>query len=48
MENEQSITLVMMSDEKLNEKLEHSYQQSLKGDGRPLDEVFDEFERELV
>ena len=48
MENEQPKTLDMMSEEELNEKLEHSYQQSLRGEGRPLDEVFDELERELV
>lgn len=48
MENEQPITLDMMSDEELNEKLEHSYQQSLREEGRPWDEVFDELERVLV
>lgn len=40
-------TMDRMSDEELNEKLEHSYQQSLRGEGKPLDEVFDELERSL-
>ena len=44
---QQPKTLDMMSEEELNEKLEHSYQQSLRGEGRPLDEVFDELERGL-
>ena len=29
------------------EKLEHSYQQSLRGEGKPLDEVFDKLEQGL-
>ena len=45
---QQPKTLDMMYEEELNEKLEHSYQQSLRGDGKPRDEVFDEFEKELV
>ena len=45
---QQPKTLDMMSDEELNAKLEHSYQQSLRGEGRPFDEVFDELERGLV
>ena len=45
---QQPKTLDMMSDEELNEKLEHSYQQSLRGEGRPFDEVFDELERGLA
>ena len=44
---QQPKTLDLMSEEELNEKLEHSYQQSLRGEGRPLDEVFDELERGL-
>ena len=31
----------------LEEKLEHSYQQSLRGEGKPLDEVFDKLEQGL-
>ena len=45
---QQPKTLDMMSEEELNEKLEHSYQQSLRGEGRPLDGVFDELERGLA
>ena len=45
---QQPKTLDMMSDEELNEKLEHSYQQSLRGEGRSLDEIFDELERDLA
>lgn len=41
-------TLDMLSEEELSEKLEHSYQQSLRGEGRPLNEVFDELERGLA
>ena len=45
---QQPKTLDIMSEEELNEKLEHSYQQSLRGEGRPLDGVFDELERGLA
>ena len=45
---QQPKTLDMMSDEELNEKLEHSYQQSLRGEGRSVDEIFDELERDLA
>lgn len=31
----------------LNAKLEHSYAQALRGEGRPVDEVFDDLERRL-
>lgn len=31
--------------EKLDEKLQHSYAQSLAGEGRPLEDVFDDLER---
>lgn len=41
-------TLDMMSKAELDAKLEHSYAQSLAGEGRPFDEVFDELERDLV
>lgn len=40
-------TLDVMSDCELNNKLQHSYQQSLAGEGRPYAEVFDEVERGL-
>lgn len=33
------------SDAALNAKLEHSYEQALRGEGRPLNEVFDDLER---
>ena len=42
------VTLDMMSKEQLDEKLRHSYEQSLSGDGRPYDEVFDALERGLT
>jgi addiction module RelB/DinJ family antitoxin len=41
-------TLDAMTDAELNAKLEHSYGQSLAGEGRPFEEVFDELERGLV
>ena len=41
-------TLDVMSDKELNAKLQHSYEQSLAGEGRPYNEVFDEIERSLV
>jgi addiction module RelB/DinJ family antitoxin len=34
-----------LTDEELNTKLEHSYQQVLARQGRPLDDVFDDLER---
>jgi addiction module RelB/DinJ family antitoxin len=41
-------TLDTMSDAELNTKLQHSYEQSLAGEGMPYNEVFDELERSLV
>lgn len=41
-------TLDTMSDAELNTKLQHSYEQSLAGEGIPYNEVFDELERSLV
>lgn len=35
------------TDAELNAKLEHSYAQALRGEGRPVDEVFAELERSL-
>ena len=40
-------TLDTMSDVELNAKLQHSYEQSLAGEGRPFNQVFDEIERGL-
>ena len=40
-------TLDSMTEAELNAKLEHSYRQSLSGEGRPYEEVFDELERKL-
>ena len=40
-------TLDRMSEAELNTKLQHSYEQSLTGDGRPSEQVFDELERGL-
>lgn len=37
-----------MTDAELDAKLQHSYAQSLAGEGRPFEEVFDELERGLV
>lgn len=42
------VTLDMMSKEQLDEKLRHSYEQSLAGQGVAFDSVFDELERNLV
>ena len=41
-------TLDAMTEAELNAKLEHSYEQSLAGEGLPFEEVFDELERGLV
>ena len=41
-------TLDAMTDSELNAKLQHSYEQSLAGEGRPFEAVFDELERGLV
>ncbi len=41
-------TLDTMSDAEWNTKLQHSYEQSLAGEGIPYNEVFDELERSLV
>lgn len=41
-------TIDTMSNAKLNTKLQHSYEQSLAGEGMPFNEVFDELERNLV
>ena len=41
-------TLDTLSDAELSAKLQHSYEQSLSGDGRPYDEVFDALERGLT
>ncbi|MBO4473279.1 MAG: type II toxin-antitoxin system RelB/DinJ family antitoxin [Clostridiales bacterium] len=40
-------TLDSMTEEELNAKLQHSYEQSLGGQGRPFKEVFDEIEGSL-
>lgn len=41
-------TIDTMSDTELNTKLQHSYEQSLAGEGVPYNEVFDDLERSLV
>ena len=41
-------TIDSMTKAELDAKLRHSYDQSLAGDGRPFDEVFDELERGLA
>ncbi len=40
-------TLDTMTKADLNMRLQHSYEQSLAGEGRPMREVFDELERSL-
>ncbi|MBR1590310.1 MAG: type II toxin-antitoxin system RelB/DinJ family antitoxin [Acidaminococcaceae bacterium] len=40
-------TLDSMSRSELDKMLQHSYEQSLAGEGRPYEEVFDELERGL-
>lgn len=37
-----------LTEEELNAMLDHSYQQSLKGQGRPAGDVFDELEKSLI
>lgn len=37
-----------LTDAELDEMLEHSYQQSLAGEGRPLADVFDDLERGII
>ncbi len=41
-------TLDTMTAAELDAKLQHSYEQSIAGAGRPFDQVFDELERGLV
>lgn len=41
-------TIDSMTPAELDRKLEHSYEQSLAGEGRPFNEVFDELERSLT
>lgn len=38
-------TIDAMSDAELDAKLQHSYAQSLAGEGRPMSDVFDDLER---
>lgn len=40
-------TIDTLSDTELDAKLHHSYAQSLAGEGRPMNDVFDELERSL-
>ena len=41
-------TIDTMTPAELDRKLQHSYEQSLAGEGRPFHEVFDELERSLT
>ncbi|MBR3142913.1 MAG: type II toxin-antitoxin system RelB/DinJ family antitoxin [Clostridiales bacterium] len=41
-------TIDTMTREELDRKLQSSYEQSLAGEGRPFNEVFDELERSLT
>lgn len=36
-----------MSENELNARLSHSYAQAVAGEGRPMDEVFNDLERKL-
>ena len=40
-------TIDTLSDVELDTKLQHSYEQSLAGEGRSIDAVFDDLERSL-
>ena len=40
-------TMDVMSNTEFDAKLEHSYAQSVAGEGRPLDDVFDDLESKL-
>ena len=41
-------TLDMMTEKELHERLQRGYEQSLRGEGRPVDEVFADLKRGLV
>ena len=41
-------TIDKMTDAELDAKLSHSYAQAVAGEGRPLNDVFDELERTLI
>lgn len=41
-------TIDSMSESELDAKLQHSYAQYLAGQGRPIDDVFDDLERSLL
>ena len=41
-------TIDTMTQAELDMKFQHSYEQSLAGEGRPFNEVFDELERSLT
>lgn len=40
-------TIDSMSEERLDAKLSHSYAQAVAGEGRPMNNVFDDLERSL-
>lgn len=40
-------TMDSLSEEELNAKLQHSYEQSMSGEGKAFAEVFDDLERSL-
>ena len=40
-------TMDSMSEDRLDAKLSHSYTQSIAGEGRPMNDVFDDLERSL-
>jgi addiction module RelB/DinJ family antitoxin len=45
---QEPVTLDTMTTDELDAKLQHSYEQSLKGEGRPFNDVFDDLERNLL
>ena len=44
----QDETALNLSDSEFNERLERGYQQVMRHEGRPLDEVFDDLERKYA
>ena len=44
---EEPETMDCMSDDRLDAKLSHGYAQSIAGEGRPMNDVFDDLERSI-
>ena len=45
---QEPVTLDNMTTDELDAKLQKSYEHSLRGEGRPFNDVFDELERSLL